>query len=207
MTQALAAFNEYGIVLATDSRATRFDAQGRPEYFTVEKLFPLGQFAAILSGGAGVGVPLSLALRHEVERQGLNEVTDVVDLAIPFLSEAYARYLTHHAPQEEGLRRLYFILAGFCPSQPPPGFKLFLLASEEQELPFKSAPVGNILVMPRNLGMEMRLFKTLQAGATLDELLKMSREFLEKTAAAQNEVGPPFYFAFITPDGYQPVEG
>ena len=42
MTQALAGFNEHGIVLATDSRATRFDAAGRPEYFSVKKLFPLG---------------------------------------------------------------------------------------------------------------------------------------------------------------------
>ena len=40
MTQALAGFNEHGIVLATDSRATRFDAAGRAEYFQVKKLLP-----------------------------------------------------------------------------------------------------------------------------------------------------------------------
>ena len=40
MTQALAGFNEHGIVLATDSRASRFDAAGRAEYFQVKKLLP-----------------------------------------------------------------------------------------------------------------------------------------------------------------------
>ncbi len=56
MTQALAAFNGQGIVLATDSRASRFDAAGRAEFFQVKKLLPLGRHAALLSGGAGVSV-------------------------------------------------------------------------------------------------------------------------------------------------------
>ena len=68
MTQALAGFNEHGIVLATDSRASRFDAGGQAEYFKVKKLLPLGRHAAILSGGAGVSVSLSQALRREIGR-------------------------------------------------------------------------------------------------------------------------------------------
>ena len=59
MTQALAGFNEHGIVLATDSLATRFDSSGQPEVFNVNKLLALGRHAAILSGGAGVSVSLS----------------------------------------------------------------------------------------------------------------------------------------------------
>ena len=53
MTQALAAFNEHGIALATDSRATRFDAAGQPEVFNVEKLVPLGQCVLSLAAGPG----------------------------------------------------------------------------------------------------------------------------------------------------------
>jgi hypothetical protein len=34
----------------------------------------------------------------------------------------------------------------------------------------------------------------------------MSKDFLEKMAAAKEEVGPPFYFATITPDGYKARE-
>jgi hypothetical protein len=205
MTQALAAFNEHGIVLATDSRATRFDAAGRPEFFAVKKLFSLGGCCAILSGGAGVSVPLSLALRQQIARyRGLVELEDMVQFAIPFLSRGYGRHLERHGVEPEGFRRLYFILAGPTPDKPP-GYAVYLLASEENELPLKLLPVAQVVAMPRNLGMEMRLLKALKEGAALTEILKMSKEFLEKMAARKEEVGPPYYFATITPDGFAEV--
>lgn len=207
MTQALAAYDNYGLVLATDSRATRFLADGGQEFFSVPKLFPLGRFAAVLSGGAGVSVPLTQALRHEIgRRRGLEDLEHMVDFALGFLSRGYSRYLDQHGPEPEGFRRLYFILGGYSPQYPPPGFKLYLLGSEENELPLKVLPVANLVVMPRNLGMEMRLMKALAANSPLSELLSLSKEFLEKQAAVKEEVGPPYYFATITAAGYQPVE-
>ncbi len=207
MTQALAAFDDHGLVLATDSRATRFTDAGQAEFIAVEKLFPLGRLAAILSGGAGVSVPLTLALRHQIgQRRGLEDLEDMVEFALEFLTRGYSRYLDQHGPEPEGFRRIYFILAGYSPHYPPPGYKLYLLGSEENELPVRVMPVNNLVVMPRNLGMEMRLFKALTANLPLPELLAMSKEFLEKQAAAKEEVGPPYYFATITPLGYQKVE-
>ncbi len=118
MTQALAGFNEHGVILATDSRASRFDAAGRAEYFRVKKLLPLGSRAAILSGGAGVSLPLSQALRREIGRQrGLDHLEDMVDFALGFLSQGYRRFLARHGPEPEGFRRLYFILAGAVAGQ------------------------------------------------------------------------------------------
>ena len=206
MTQALAAFNEHGIALATDSRATRFDAAGQPEVFNVEKLVPLGQCCAILSGGAGVSVPLSLALRRVLARhRGYLGPDDIAQFALPFLSQGYGRHLEKHGPEAQGFRRVYFILAGYCPERPPPGFSLTLLGSEDNELPLRVIPVQRVVVMPRNLGMEMRLFKAVTQGTPLDGLLTMSKEFLEKMAALKEEVGPPFYFATITREGYRQV--
>jgi hypothetical protein len=206
MTQALAGFNEHGIVLATDSQATRFDAAGRPEIFNVNKLFPLDGRSAILSGGAGVSVPLSIALRGQIARHpGILELEEMVEFAIPFLSEGYQRHLEEHGPEGEGFRRIYFILAGYNPSGPPPHFQLVLLGSEENELPLTRIQIGNVVVMPRNLGMEMRLFRACSQGADLEEVLHLSQDFLTKMAAIKEEVGPPFYFATITSRGYQAV--
>ena len=206
MTQALAAFDDHGLVMATDSRATRFTEAGQPEFFSVSKLFPLGKFSAVLSGGAGVSVPLSHALRHEIgRRRGLEDLDHMVEFALAFLSRAYSRYLAQHGPEPEGFRRLYFIMAGYSPHYPPPGYKLYLLGSEENE-PLGVIPVTNQVVMPRNLGMEMRLMKALTANTTLSDLLALSRDFLEKQAAAKEDVGPPYYSATITPTGYQAVE-
>jgi hypothetical protein len=206
VTQALAAFDEHGLVLATDSRATRFSDSGQAQFFSVEKLLPLGRFAAVLSGGAGVSVPLTLALRHEIgQRRGLEDLEHMVEFALEFLTRAYNRYLHQHGPEPEGFRRLYFIMAGYSPHYPPPGYRLYLLGSEENE-PLSIIPVTNQVVMPRNLGMEMRLFKALSANAALAELLALCQEFLEKQAALKEEVGPPYYYATITPTGYQPAE-
>jgi hypothetical protein len=207
VTQALAGYNEHGLFLATDSRATRFDAGGRADFFSVQKLFPLGPNCAILSGGAGVSVPLSLALRREIERRrGLEDLEDAVEFAIPFLSRGYEAHLQKSGPEPEGFRRLYFILAGYAPEKPPPGFQLFLLGSEENELPLRLIPTGNLVVMPRNLGMEMRLQKALAAGLPLGQLLEMSQEFLEKQAQLKEEVGPPFHYGVITAAGYQTIQ-
>jgi hypothetical protein len=207
MTQALAGFNGNGLILATDSRATRFDAAGRAEYFSVKKLLPLGSHAAILSGGAGVSVALAQALRREIgARRGLDHLEDMADFALNFLSRGYQLHLQRHGPEPEGFRRLYFILAGYAADKPPPGFSLFLLGSEENELPLRNITTGNPVVMPRNLGLEMRLFKALNQGATLEKLLDLSKSFLEKMAASQAEVGAPFYFATITAAGYREVK-
>jgi hypothetical protein len=206
MTQALAGFNEHGIVLATDSRATRFDAAGQPEIFNVNKLFALGRSVAILSGGAGVSVSLSLALRRQIARHpGPLELEEMVEFAVPFLSQGYQRYLEVHGPEIEGFRRVYFILAGYVPDSPPPHFQMVLLGSEDNELPLKRIKIGNVVVMPRNLGMEMRLFKALNQGADLIEALSLSKDFLERMAAIKEEVGPPYHFATITSQGYQPI--
>jgi hypothetical protein len=206
LTQALAGFNQHGLVLATDSLATRFDAAGSPEFFNVEKLFPLGPHHAIMSGGAGVSVSLAHAFRRMILRHPSPlALEDLVDFALAYLSQGYARHLQQHGPEPEGFRRIYFILAGYELEAPAPGYGLALLGSEDNELPLKIIPVGNQVVMPRNLGMEMRLFNALEEGMGLMELLAMSRDFLDKQAQAKEEVGPPFYFATITPAGYRPA--
>lgn len=206
MTQALAGYNEHGLFLATDSRATRFDPAGRADFFNVQKLFPLGRNCAILSGGAGVSVPLSQALRREIERRrGLEDLEEIAAFATSFFSRGYEAHLHRSGSEPEGFRRLYFILAGYAPEKPPPGWQLFLLGSEENELPLRLNPVTNLVVMPRNLGMEMRLQKALTAGLPLDKLLEMSKEFLGKQAQIKEEVGPPYYYATITSEGYRNI--
>uniref|UniRef100_A0A7V4LC84 Uncharacterized protein n=1 Tax=Desulfobacca acetoxidans TaxID=60893 RepID=A0A7V4LC84_9BACT len=207
MTQALAAYDAHGLIMATDSRGTRFSADRQVEVISVKKLLPLGRFTALLSGGAGVSVSLGEGLRQQIERlRGLEDLDQIVEYALTFLSQGYARHLERYGPEPEGFRRVYFILGGYSPHYPPPGYKLYLLGSEENELPLRLLPVTNLVVMPRNLGLEMQLAKLLHTDPPLSELLALSKTFLEKQAAAKEEVGPPFYFATITPEGYRAVE-
>ena len=105
--------------------------------------------------------------------------------------------------KEEELRRLNFILAGYSLEDPEHQYQIYLVESENNALPFKVTPVQPLLVMPRNLSMEMRFYKALTSGASLEELTRMCREFLEKVSSLQDEIGPPFYFASITRAGYR----
>ncbi len=204
MTQTLVGFNQHGLVMASDSRATRFTPSGAKEYFAVEKLFPLGRYCGIVSGGSGVSIPLTHLLRQEVQRRSLLGVEDILECAVPFLSEQYGAFLETHGPEEhEELRRLNFILAGYSLEDEDSQYQIYLVESENNALPFKVTPAQPLLVMPRNLSMEMRLFKALSAGTPLNELVEMCLTFLEKMAAVQEEIGPPFICATITRAGFQ----
>lgn len=206
MTQTIVGFNQHGIIMASDSRATRFNEQGRKEYFSVEKLFPLGRYAGVVSGGSGVSIPLTHLLRREVLRRGLLAVEDILALAVPFLSDHYGDYLAAHGPEQEAeLRRLNFILAGYSLEDEAQQYQIYLVESENNALPFKVTQVQPLLVMPRNLSMELRLLKALSAGAGLEELTRLCQQFLEKVSSLQEEIGPPFYFATITRAGYRSV--
>ncbi len=204
MTQALAAFNAAGLILASDSRATRFDAAGQMQYFAVEKLFPLGRYAGVVSGGSGVSVPLSRDLHLEVARRRLLAVEDIVDFAGDFLSRGYALFLEQHGPEaHEEFRRLNFIVAGYSLEEEAQPYRIYLLESENNVLPFQVFPVQPLLVMPRNLGMEMRLANAIAENASLDRLLRLSKEFLIKMSSQVPGIGPPFVFATITRAGFQ----
>ena len=166
----------------------------------------MGRHAAILSGGAGVSVALSQALRREIgHRRGLDHLEDMVDFALNFLSQGYGRHLARHGPEPEGFRRIYFILAGYAADRPPPGFSLYLLGSEENELPLRKIPTGNLVVMPRNLGMEMRLFKALNQGAPLAELLAPEQGFPGENGRGQGRGGAALLLRHLTAAGYREV--
>lgn len=206
MTQTLVGFNRHGLVMASDSRATRITPTGAREYFSVEKLFPLGRYAGVVSGGSGVSIPLTHALRQQVQQRGLLAIDDILDFAVPFLSAGYHAYLQRHGPEPHPeLRRLNFILAGLSLVETAGQFRIFLVESENNQLPFKVTPVRPLLVMPRNLGVEMRLLRELQAETEPAQVLQICYDFLCKISALQEEIGPPFYFALITRAGYQPV--
>ena len=207
MTQALAGFNEHGIVLATDSRATRFDAAGQPEIFNVNKLFALNRRSAILSGGAGVSV-----LPVHSPCAGRSPAIPAPWNWRKWWSSRFPSFPRVTSATWRNMARRPKVFAASTsswpatfPTAPRPTSHMVLLGSEENELPLRRIQIGNVVVMPRNLGMEMRLFKALNQGADLEEVLHLSKDFLEKMAAVKEEVGPPFHYATITSRGYQSI--
>jgi 20S proteasome alpha/beta subunit len=219
MTQVIACSTYKGIVLATDSRATWFDETGAMRHFSLKKLLRLNSHSAMLSAGAGIGVEMSLAFQNFLQRQGAETIEDIVTMALSFFTDQYGRWLGQRGMphsfsppipdrvSEEALplNEVYLILAGYSFRDCAQPYHLHLFSSEGEGISIKAIPTSHIIVVPRSLSMERRLEDQYQGGSSLDQLLNLCKSFLKKRSGEGEEVGPPFYFATITPSGYKEV--
>ena len=219
MTQVIACSIREGIVLATDSRATWFDQAGEMRHFSLKKLLRLGSHSAIVSAGAGIGVEMSLAFQNFLQRQGAEAIEDIADMGLFFFTKQYGKWLSQRGMQppfssrpldEESeemhpLNEVYLILAGYSFKDHAQPFHLHLFSSEGEKILIKALQTSQIVVVPRSLSMERRLEAQRETGSSLDQLLTLCKSFLKKRSAEGGEVGPPFYFATITPLGYKEI--
>jgi hypothetical protein len=219
MTQVIACCSHEGIVLATDSRATWFDQVGEMKHFSLKKLLRLTSHSAILSAGAGIGVEMSLAFQNFLQRQGIEAIDDIAHMALFFFTDQYGKWLSerglHHsfysaASNEESeealpLNEVYLILAGFSFRDRVQPYQVHLFTSEGEKISIRVLPTSQIIVVPRSLSMEKRLENQRMTGSSLNQLLILCKSFLKKRSMEGEEVGPPFYFATITPFGYKEI--
>ena len=215
MTQVIACSNPEGVILATDSVATRFDPSGRRVHFTLKKLLRLGSHAVMASAGAGIGAELGSSFQRFLHERRVVGIEEILGLAVPFLVNEYGRYLRqgvsrpHYgsaAPEKDSeeavpLNGVYFIMAGYSFKDRHQPYRLQLLGNDEEGQPIRSYPETPILVIPRSLSMERRLEAQREGGASHDQILSLLESFLTKRSTEEKEVGPPFYFATITPGG------
>jgi hypothetical protein len=219
MTQVIACSTHEGIVLATDSRATWFARAGEMRHFSLKKLLRLGSHSAMLNAGAGIGVEMSLAFQNFLQRQGAEVIDDIVNMALFFFTDQYGQWLSQRGlqhpfspPTPDGeseealpLNEVYFILAGYSFRDRVQPYHLHLFSSEGEKISIKAFQTSQIIVVPRSLSMERRLEAQRGSGSSLDQLLTLCKSFLKKRSAEGEEVGPPFYFATISPFGYKEV--
>jgi len=219
MTQIVACSTPEGIVLATDSRATWFDETGGMNHFSLRKLLRLNSHSALVSAGAGTGVEMSLAFQDFLQRRGTEAIEDVANMAFFFFTDHYQKWVGRReraysfsspAPDETSdeappSNEVYLILAGYSFRDRAQPYHLHLFSSEGEGMAIKALPTSYIIVVPRSLSMEKRLEAQRETGSPLDSLLTLCKSFLKKRSGEGEEVGPPFYFATITPSGYKEI--
>jgi len=105
------------------------------------------------------------------------------------------------------LNEVCLILAGYSFKNHGQPFQLHLFNGEEEKILIKALQTSQVIVVPRSLSMERKLEVQRETGSSLDQLLSLCKPFLRRGSAEEEEVGPPFYFATITPSGYREIVG
>jgi hypothetical protein len=116
MTQILSGICSEGIMVATDSKATTFDAEGKERYLSVDKLFSVGSHAFIVSGGMGISVELSKGFELYAEQRRLVGIEEIIAVAGPYLSDQYREALRGGSPRtfKDGqFDMIYFVVGGY----------------------------------------------------------------------------------------------
>jgi hypothetical protein len=203
MAQLIAAHNYHGIVLAADSRAVHFDSEGNLVHLTVNRLLPLGDRAAILAGGAAQTVDMARSLQAFVSDEGLTDIEDIYTAALPYLSGEYERFMRKECRTLylDPLLYAYFILAGYTDHDLDRPTRLYFLWTKRRLPRLDGDEVSHAFTVPRRIGLEAKLARLTQAGATSEEILDQVRTALHKLEEGQDDIGGPFVFATITAEG------
>lgn len=201
MSQLVAAAGNGFVVIAADRRVETRGDDGVSVRFT-KKLYPLGRYAAIATGGAAVGINISLKLATLLGESRKMPFNELESYAIGVFQHEYDSFLRQgeewFKTHPEAIRRAFILLAG---SDGPNAPAIRFYASEDHGEPFRSLPVGNVLTAPRRLGLESALSRALMKGAAEEEIRGLVVESLARIEKADEAVGGPFDILTIFNDG------
>jgi hypothetical protein len=206
MTQILLHQSPEGIVIATDSRGVSFDRNGEeePRLLEVMKLFFLSQQVIAVTGGAGYGVLLCMNFQKYVREARLQDFDDIIQCAVPFFrSQMETQRRSYSSLDRPDLDRLYVLLAGSIPQRSSAPFEFALLASEGPADAMRKVGTSNVVVIPRQPGFEYRLAHLSPSQSKLDDVEALFEDFLQKMAATDDDVGPPFHLVRVSSNGVE----
>ncbi|UCG79639.1 MAG: hypothetical protein JSV60_06535 [Desulfobacterales bacterium] len=207
MSQLIVCQNAHGIILAADSKAVALDLSGKATHLTVDRMLQLGAHTAILTGGAAEGMAMITKLKNFLAEEDLDDVQDIYKATLPFLAtrfEAFMRKLCEVIPLDP-IHHLYFILGGYTARDPERPFRLYLLWTKKKLPQLDGDEIPLVYSAPRLMGLEYKLNKLCQENTPLEHVLPEVKKGMEGRAGEDEEVGPPFRFAFITEEGFREV--
>ena len=208
MSQLIACQNAHGIVLATDGKAIDFDPTGRMIELKVDRLVQLTKQTARLTGGAADGAEMCYTLKNFVSEEKLEDIQDVYGASLPFLSTEFERFMRKRCEilPVDPIHHVYFVLAGYTAKDLERPFRLYLLWTKKKLPQLDGDEISFAYTAPRIMGLEYKLNQLAKENALLDQILSEMKKGMEKVAHTQEEIGPPFRYAFITKEGYRRVD-
>jgi hypothetical protein len=207
MGQLIACATVNGIVVASDSRDEFFEPDGTVRFLTQEHIIPLTSHTVLASAGAWEARDICQEFAGFVKTEGITDIDALIEAAIPFFTGKYDEILrklcTIFPP--DPIVNLYLLLAGYSPKTPDNPYKIFIIWDRPKPPKIEYTQVTHIFTLPRRMGLEYTLNSLVAQIAPLATVVAAAKAGMEKLAAQDDRLGPPFQYLTVTDQGVQKV--
>ena len=207
MAQLIACATLGGILVASDSKSEFFEPDGKVRAITQERLLPVTSHAVLASAGAWEAQDVCREFAAFAKTEGLTAIDDLIDAAIPFftgkLDEILRKICTISPP--DPIINLYLLLAGYSPKTPDNPYKIFVIWDRPKPPRIEHNQVTHIFTLPRRMGLEFTLNSLVAQGAPPAKVAETAKAAMERLAAQDDSIGPPFRYFTVTDQGVHQV--
>jgi hypothetical protein len=203
MGQLIACAAADGVLVASDSRAVFFDPHGEERFISLDRLIPVTSQAVLASAGNWESAEICKDFASFAKTEGLVEMDDLIQAAIPFFTSRYdeiLRRMCQRVPPDP-IINMYLLLAGYSQATPDQPGHLFVIWDRPQPPKIEYNRVTDVFTLPRRMGLEYKLNELIKQKAPLARLVEAAKAGMEKLAAQDSSIGPPYHYATITAQG------
>ena len=207
MGQLIACATAEGVLVGTDSRAEFFEPGGEARFITVDRLVPVTSHAVLASAGNWEAQDICKEFASFARDDGITDLNGLMDAAIPFFTGKYdemLRKLCETVPPDPVVN-MYLLLAGYDLKTKDNPARLFIIWDRPKPPKIEYNRVTDVFTLPRRLGLEFKLHQLVQQRAPLARVAEVAKAGMEKLAAPDGSIGPPYRYMTITAAGLTEV--
>jgi hypothetical protein len=201
MGQLIACAAADGVVVATDSRAVLFEPGGGERNITLNRIVPVTSHAVLASAGNWEAQDVCQDFASFAKAEGITEINDLINAAIPFFTSRYDEVLRNmcQTVPPDPIVNMYLLLAGYDTKAKET--HLFVIWDRPKPPKIEYNKVTDVFTLPRRMGLEFKLQKMVKDKASVNAIMDAAKAGMEKQAAGDDTIGPPFRYATITAKG------
>jgi hypothetical protein len=203
MGQLIACAAAEGVLVASDSRAVFFEPFGEERMISVDRVIPVTSHAVLASAGNWEAADICKDFATFAKSEGLTDMDALIEAAIPFFTSRYdevLRKMCEKVPPDP-IINMYLLLAGYSKATPDHPGHLFVIWDRPQPPKIEYNRVTDIFTLPRRMGLEFKLNELVKKKAPLAQIVDAAKAGMEKQAAQDQTIGPPYRYVTITAQG------
>ena len=203
MGQLIACAAAEGVLVASDGRAVFFEPSGEERFISVDRVIPVTSHAVLASAGNWEAADICKDFATFAKDEGLTDLDDLINAAIPFFTSRYDEILRKMCEKipPDPIVNMYLLLAGYSQKTPDHPAHLFVIWDRPQPPKIEYNRVTEVFTLPRSMGLEFKLNDLVKKKAPLAQIVDAAKAGMEKLAAQDQTIGPPYRYVTITAQG------